>query len=250
MRSSPRLRLAVLVLAAVLPTALRAASIGVNFGGTTYGTLGPTDVAGVPGFAQSNYNDVTAYPNGRLLNDNTGTATTASLTTTGTISFGSLSATVSGPDEILNNTRAAGVGTTWSFTVSNIPYDNYSIIVYELDLTAGVVKGINIGTLTFYTSSPAYNAAGYIDGDPLTPFTYTQGISTTAGAPTPLSDYVLFTGLSGSAQTVTITGAGSNLRVGGFQIVQAVPEPSARAAMLLGGAGALGLALRRRARPA
>ena len=157
---------------------------------------------------------------------------------------------MSGPDEILNNTRAAGVGTTWSFTVSNIPYDNYSFVVYDLDLTLGVVKGIGLGGLTFYTSSPAYNSVGYIDGDPNTPFTYTQGTSTLSTAPTPLSDYVLFTGLSGSTQTVTITGSGSNLRIGGFQIVQTVPEPSTWAMVGLGGAGLLCLARRRRTRGA
>ncbi|MDQ6655387.1 MAG: PEP-CTERM sorting domain-containing protein [Verrucomicrobiota bacterium] len=222
-----------------------AASIGVNFGGISNGTLGPSDIAGVLPYAQANYNNVSAVATGLTLNDNTGTATTTTLTTTGANSFSIFTANpVAGPDEILNNSRANSTGTSWSFTLSGIPYASYLLIVYDLQFATGAVVGINAAGITYYTSSPTYNSAGYIDGNPATPFTYTQGTSTDPLAPTPLSDYVLFNNLSGSSVTVTITGGANATRMSGFQVVQIVPEPSAWAMLMLGGAGLLA-ALRR-----
>ncbi len=242
-QATPRFLISLFLVAVSLsgmPSSLRAQSIGVNLGGTSNGTLGPGDVAGVSPYAQSNYNNVSAAATNLILNDNTGAATTAMLTTTGANSFSIFTGNaIAGPDEILNNSRANSTGTSWSFTLSGIPYGSYLIIVYDLQFATSAVVGISAGGTTYYTSSPTYNAPGYIDGNAATPFTYTQGTSTNPLAPTPMSDYVLFSGLTGSSVTVTITGGANATRISGFQIVQTIPEPSTWAMLLLGGAGLL-----------
>ncbi len=219
-----------------LPRSSYGSSIGVNFGATSFGTLTSSDVAGLPAFAQANYNNVSAAATGLSLVDDAGLATGVTLTTTGANSFSVFTGNpVSGPDEILYNTRANSTGTSWSFTLSGITYANYAIIVYDLQFATGAVIGVGIGGTTYYSSSPAYNGPGYIDNNAATPFTYTQATSIDPLNPTPLSDYVLFTGLSGSSVTVNITGGANATRISGFQIVQIVPEPSTWAMLSLGG---------------
>src|SRR4051794_19992506 len=196
-QTTPRSLLSLLLLAIVLMGAggsLHAQSIGVNFGGVTNGTLAPGDVAGVSPYAQANYNNVSAAASNLTLNNNTGAATTAMLTTIGANSFSIFTGNaIAGPDEILNNSRANNTtGTSWSFTLSGIPYGSYLLIVYDLQFATSAVVGISAGGTSYFTSSPTWNAPGYIDNNPATPFTYTQGTSTDPLAPTPMSDYVLF----------------------------------------------------------
>jgi hypothetical protein len=124
-----------------------------------------------------------------------------------------------------------------TFTLANIPYASYSLLIYDLNSTTGRVQGITLGGTTYYSSSPVFNGAGYLDNNAGTPFTYTQATSTNIGTPTPVSDYVLFTNLTGGTQTVTISTTTGNRTVSGFQIV-ATPEPGS--ALLLG-TGALAL---------
>ena len=225
----------------------QAASIGVNLG-ANFGTLSPADVAGATPYAQSNYNNVTSIPTNLSLRDSTGALTIATLTTSTNVNFTAISTRASGPDEIFNNDRVNSEDTSWSFTLNNIPYDTYSIVVYDMDYAPGAVKGISAGGVTFYTKSPVWNAPGYIDNNLDTPFTYTQGTSTNPASPTPLSNFVVFTQLHGGSQTVTIAGGFSELMVGGFQIVQTVPEPSTWLATLTGGVGGLIVMVRRRFR--
>ena len=238
--------LAALCLSAGLSTAAAQSSIGVNYGTIGFNTLAPTDSAGAAPFAQTHYNNVSVAPTSLVLNDNTGAASTVALTTTGADSFSVITTPVAGPDETLNNTRANSSATSWSFSLTGITYASYSIVVYDLQFGAGAELGIDVGGLNYYTSSPDYTAAGYLDDNAATPYTYTQGTSTNSAAPTALGDYVVFTNLSGSSQTVTLTGFGGGERIGGFQIVQTVPEPSTWAMLGLGVAG-LGFTLRRRA---
>lgn len=227
--------------------------IGVNFtNAAVLPVLAPGDSAGVAPFAQTNWNNVSAPAISLALNDNSGGATTALLTTTGA-SFSGITSAVAGADELLNSGRAVGGG-GWSFTLANIPYASYSLIVYDQEFNTGAVIGITAAGTTYYTSSPQFDAAGYLDNNLATPYTYTQGTSTDAMNPTPVSNYVLFSGLSGASQTVQIAGA-SGTRVGGFQIVEtsavvggpAVPEPTT-ALFGLALVGAVGLSRRRAAR--
>lgn len=242
-----------LVLVAVvtlgLNIAARAGSIGGNF--TTYSiALAATDSAGAAAFAQMNWNNILSPPANFILHDDTGTATTATVTTSPGIASVLLSGSYisgggAGADERLNmGAAAAGSSATdWSFTLNNIPYASYSLVVYDLSFLDGAVSGITAAGVTFFTSSPNSAGPGYIDDDPATPFTYTQSVSTDPAMPTPLSNYVVFAGLTGTSQTVAISRLSGILpygAVGGFQIVQTVPEPSTCAMLGLGILGLVG----------
>ena len=222
----------------------RAASIGVNFVGSS-SALDPTASAGATPYAQTHYNNVNLPSSGLVLDDNTGTPTTALLTAISSGS-GGFTTPVAGADEMLNVGAAATSNVSQSFTLANIPYSNYSLSVYDLGLGAGFVQGISLGNTTYYTSSPNPTGAGYLDDNNATPFTYTLGTSTSAAAPTANADYVLFTGLSGSTLTITETKTSGNLALlPGFQIIQ-VPEPSTWALLGVGAVGAGVATMRRR----
>lgn len=220
-----------------------AAAIGVNFhASASPALLSPTDAAGAAPFSQTNFNNIPAFTPPLPLVDNSGTPTTATLSISqGSFSFSSDS---SDADEQMNRQGVFSTGTL-SFTINNIPYANYSLIVYDFNNgTGGAVQRITAGGATFYSSSPSVFAPGYFDRNPATPFIYTLATSTNPAAPTPNSNYVVFTGLTGLTQNVTAARVppGSTgfegVAIGGFQIVETVPEPST-GAMLLGGLGLL-----------
>lgn len=210
-------------------------TISVNFG---IDFLNSTDVAGASPFAQSNYNNVFNTSASSLVN-NTGAATTASLSITGaTASTYGTSNGPTTPDEVLNEAFFSHNG-NWSFTLSNIPYANYSIVIYSLGAGSDPadVRSISVGGTTYYSTSPSALSPGYQDGNPATSFIYTQATSTNSAAPTTSSDYFVFSNLSGANQTVTInavSGPFSETEIGGFQIVQTIPEPGTGALVGLG----------------
>ena len=229
-------------------------SIGASFITQGVGQLVPTSVAGAPPYAQRNWN-LPANVASSLV-DNNGVATTLSLSSN--VEFvGGQRGDALGQDEILMNTYWCSSAANWSIDLTGIPYQNYSIVVYDLQTYAGAAVGVNVGNTTYYTSSPDASAPGYVDGNPFTPFTYTRGTSTDINQPSPLADYVVFSGLSGDAQTINVLGQGfsfsdpvvfSKNNIAAIQIIEnAVPEPSTYALI---GAGCVlgGFAVRRRVR--
>jgi hypothetical protein len=64
-----------------------------------------------------------------------------------------------------------------------------------------------------------------------------QQTTVTDGSSNPSADYAIFTGLTGSSETITSLVAGGG-GIAGFQIV-AVPEPSTMALAVMGGFGVL-----------
>lgn len=138
--------------------------------------------------------------------------------------------TAGSPDEIIFgdklNMDGVPVGSR-TLSLSNVPYGTYDLYIYTSQWANEIVDfdiGGNVQTAT-NTFTPQSNTLG--DPDLV------------------LNDtYVKFTGLSGDV-VVDMTVVAEGLHLGGFQVVDAVPEPSS--ALLLSLAGGLVAFRRRRA---
>jgi hypothetical protein len=177
-----------------------------------------TGIAGI--FAATNWNNSNPGDNGGVsaLNDNTGATTTAAFTVTGTYGGWGIG-TVSGADADGTYNRrllggyantAAGTGPE-VFSITGIPYANYNVIVYfSSDTTnrAGTIGCSGAGvTYDFSTIGPSS-----ISG---TNAILTQTTDTTGANPP--ADWAMFSNLSGSSETLTLSipnGGG----IAGFQI--------------------------------
>jgi hypothetical protein len=164
----------------------------------------------------TNWNNSTA---GMSLADNTGAASGASFSIAGTWGPWQIT-TVSGADAdgTYNRRLLGGYANTSSgvgpevFSITGIPYSTYNVIVYFSSDTAGragTISSANAGqTFDFTTIGPAsVNGTNAV----LTQTTDTTGAN-------PLANYAVFTNVSGSSETLTLSipnGGG----IAGFQIV-------------------------------
>jgi hypothetical protein len=135
--------------------------------------------------------------------------------------------------DLLNGYLDSGsAGGHSTVTLSAIPYSSYDIIVYFSGDTTGRGATLNVGSTTY--DFTAMGTAAIAGGNAL----FTQATDTTGSSPT-AANYAIFTGLTGSSQTLdfiaSVAGAGG---ISGFQIV-AVPEPSSMALAVVGGFGVL-----------
>lgn len=229
-----------LLLLAAGTTQTHAGLIGVNFG--DYVPILPAESAGV--VPQTNWNNVTTLTASGLL-DNTGAATTTNLSISGAF-MKHIGTPVAHPDEALNAGQLVQTnGSNFSWTLSNIPYAQYNLYVYDQGIGPGHVQGITLsGGPTYYSSSPG---GGGFDNNSATPWIYTQATSTNSASPTLNSNYVKFAGLTASSLTVITSSLNNNFRLnGGFQI-EAVPEPGT-AVFGLACVGVAALRRRRRAK--
>lgn len=196
-----------------------------------------------------------AYGNPVTVNnlfDNSGAATTTSVSYNSYNGY-TIQGSHAGPDangtynkEMLNGFLNAGPA-TWSppvtqdsIALNNIPYAQYDIYVYISDDTAGRVALASDGSVTYDLSTMG---AAEISGANAS---LVQSTDTTGA--NPLADYVVFTGLSGLSQTITVSPGDTNpadsawVGLAAFQIV-AVPEPGV-AALAVCGLGVLALKVR------
>jgi len=204
---------------------------------------------------QENWNNV--QPTGVTVTglfDNSGAATSASVTYAAWNGATHIGATL-GADadgthnkEMLNgylNAGPAGWGPsiTNSYTTFNaIPYAQYDIYVYfGSDAAVGRPGNVTDGTTTYYFSTIPTAVAGA--NAVLTQTTDTTGAN-------PGATYAVFTGLTGSSQTITCYPTGGDdqwLGISAIQIV-AVPEPGTLALAAMGGIGMLAFGRRFKAR--
>ncbi|MCF7730558.1 MAG: hypothetical protein K9N23_02680 [Akkermansiaceae bacterium] len=206
------------------------ARIGVQFAGGLGGggnPLSASETAGAPGFAQDKWNTPGSYVagGGSSLKDNTGTATTAGFTATGFGVSGTIGNSAT-PDEKLNSGEHYKTWGGSSITVADIPYPNYSLIFYVLTFWdhGGKSMALTGGPTYYFSQSVKGDSAGYVDNNASTPFLYNQVTSTSSAAPTENGNYVVFSGLSGASQTVTIDQGGFNVNsISAFQIVNTTP---------------------------
>jgi len=175
--------------------------------------------------ARSGWNSLSgATGTNQVLNDNSGTATTATVTWSAPNTGSNGGTSTGGNDSLLRgylDTTATGV---ISATVTNIPYSIYNVYVYALG-----DGGERVGE---YWAKSTVSAGGTDTGGKIIHY---SGISTQAlqdATATGTGNYVVFTGLTGS--TCVISGqafqyptAGSNGfrgNLNGFQIVDATQQ--------------------------
>jgi len=198
---------------------LSATGIGVHFTGGGNGTadsLASTDTAGV--FPIANYNnEATGTQTGVTLNDDTGTATTATLTYTsgGTWNSRNYTPPTGDGDQELNDGFIFGNS---NVTVTGIPYANYDVYIYELNDGAGRVEtttDVNTG-VSVYGSSATPGDANHESGT-VNNYQYIAATGTTSAAPTANADFVEFSGSSATFQFATT--APGNGYLNGIEIV-------------------------------
>jgi Bacterial alpha-L-rhamnosidase 6 hairpin glycosidase domain/Alpha-L-rhamnosidase N-terminal domain/Bacterial alpha-L-rhamnosidase C-terminal domain/Bacterial alpha-L-rhamnosidase concanavalin-like domain/F5/8 type C domain/Protein of unknown function (DUF642) len=177
-------------------------------------TIPSTGSAGV--VSATNWNNSNT---GMSLSDNTGAASGASFSIAGWWGPWEITA-VGGPDAtgVYNRALLSGYANTSSgagpeiFSITGIPYFTYNVIVYFSSDTAGragTISSANAGqTFDFTTIGPAsVNGTNAV----LTQTTDTTGAN-------PLANYAVFTNVSGSSETLTLSlpnGGG----IAGFQIM-------------------------------
>ncbi|MCU0791271.1 MAG: hypothetical protein MUE42_00090 [Opitutaceae bacterium] len=186
--------------------------------------LAPTAQAGAPAARSANWNSFFGAPvttavdgNGRTLALSLGFV----VGSTGGSIFGGGNAT-DGDPRMFGSFFDQYNGTPSTFTISSIPYATYDIYVYCLDATTGNNRGgsVSVGGATKFIRTGIAATVTTADGSG-----YLEATDTVNnGATTTLGNYVRFTGLSGSSQTISTVAlnmgdATQRLKIVGFQLV-------------------------------
>jgi hypothetical protein len=187
-----------------------ASIISVNYDvlSTSTPALAPTDVAGA--VAAANWNNVEASATGQAFNygitylDNLGSATT--LTVAASSGTGDTWNTVGTADEIIFGDKSNFAGGIQTLSLSNVPYALFDVYIYA-SYWGNEVVSFTVGSTTHVLTN-----------------TFTPQFS---GGPDFVLDdtYVKFSGLSGDV-VISMLPSSGGLHLGGFQIADAIPEPS------------------------
>jgi len=228
----------------------------VSFNVDVFGTIsGGSQYAG---FVSASYWNDTWLMNGNAsgntgitwadLVDNTGTATGMSATYDNYLNwwqYYQIQGSAPGQDSdgnynrnLLNgffNDGASNDGGGANLSLSSIPYAQYDLYVYFSSDASGRAGTVNVGSTTYDFTSMGTDAISGANG------LFTQTTDTLGNNPS--ADYAVFSGLTGSSQTINVNIPNWG-GLAGFQIV-AVPEPGTLALAALGGLGMLMLRRRR-----
>lgn len=240
-------------------TAAQAASININFidGATAGSSMLSTDTAGLAGVAGSNWNNYDSGAASGPLNNDAGTATTATVTTTGGLGDLRLGHTATSGDDKMWKGFFETDNTAATIGLSGLTYSTYDVYVYfdganddqwrtatytigGTSFTVEDSENTNWGTGQNVAKVYQLPTSGNANGNaawPQTTGTNQEG------------NYIVFSGVTGTDFDLTMVGGSSAATRGavinGMQIVDTtvVPEPSSTALLGLGG---LALILRRR----
>lgn len=235
------------VLGSMTSPAASGNEIGVQFVGTTNDPLAATDSAGV--ISQANWNALTGSTfTNQGLNDNTGTATTATLTGSANgIYFGGSVTDTAGDVKLTSGELYNGWPGSPTLTFSNIPYATYDVYAYAaIDNNARIetIKLTPAGGSASYQSFGTSNGGSswVLSNNPVAGWDGT-GVQPTRPAS---ATYAEFTSITTNSFTLA-WGAPGNGGLNGIQIVQAslIPEPATLGLMGALGAGLLLLKRRR-----
>ncbi len=237
LRLIPVLAASACILAGTIATAT-AGTISVDFADPAQAAmLDDANIAGAPGYEASYWNVVTgkntanADPNLPLtLQDDSGTLTSATLSTYNSVTDTSnaMPANPSGDNKVFGGYIEAYYTNGVNFTVENIPYALYDVVVYVMSNNTGREGGVttsNTGATEYFYRT---------GGGGSQPGTYVQVTSTDPNSPT-TGNYVVFENVSGSGSDLTVSLNLNNWSgAAGFQIVE-VPEPATMAILAAGG---------------
>ena len=251
--------------------AASAASIGVNYvdtgdAGVQNGpadALGSTEVAGVPGYEQLNWNNLGRWGNPTSLNDGFGAMTSVFVTWDSANTWNS-GVGISTPN---NKLMAGYIDATGQPNIPGSPYSgwnnankpdayvtglgswlanqgasSYSVLIYtDGDATEGRIgeywlqnaSGSDFGALTLgsdLTSHVFGKDSANFSGS----FVQVPGTANSVGNATD-GNYILFTGLTADSFLMRTEEQTFRAQINGFQIIAEVPEPGSMALLSLGG---------------
>jgi hypothetical protein len=251
--SSAIMLAAALAVPAITAQAQSVISWNVDSWSTIYGASQYAGVVSAPWWNSTyhpenngNYDPTAASVTYNNLYDNTGAATTLSVTSTSftdwfnyvALNGGTQPADANGT---YNNTllNAYNNNNLSTVTLSSIPFAQYDLYVYFTSDTAGRAGTVSDGAASYDFSTLAQGAIHTGGNADLIQTTDTTGAN-------PGADYAVFSGLTGGSQTINVAVPQWG-GITGFQIV-AVPEPGTLALAVMGGIGMLTLGRRFKAR--
>jgi len=228
--------------ATVLSNTVHAATYSVNLNSGS-SALAAGDVAGLPLYAQPNYNNVSGNgpQNGIVLKDETGSTTAGvTLNFTGTDLWNSGIGTGTANQRLFQSYLDSTDNGINTFTLNNLATGLYNVVIYTLpDSLDGRDQSYTANGSTLFVSSgagAAFNTNGFV-----------RATATTQDGAGAVGNYVQFDNIPVTAGTpLTFSGTARNFRTfqNGFQVIQ-VPEPGTFASLLVGAGLLLGLARRR-----
>jgi len=202
--------------------------------------LGSSEIAGV--VTVDDWNNVNPGSSVSNLVNDLGVATTIDIASSATYNNDIDGPGGSADNKMLSSADTINYSSTGTYTLSEIAYATYDIYVYIGDQVSGAGKVTNNVTVGISGSGTTFGLNTTEDN--VAPFALADSLTGDASLDT--GNYVLWTGLTGSSQVISLTvpavhQGGGRVGVAGILIVEnVIPEPASLALMGLGGLLMLG----------